>query len=94
MRRNCSQRLFQSVRDLVIVIGQAQARLVIEVHAAGARITGRHEGIVSLTADPDHLVKAPAESHADFAQERDIRDQGRAHALVPEQVGQDRLVGA
>ena len=54
---------------------------------------GGTSGSYPWPADPDDLVEPPAEPLAGVAEQGDVGDQGGAHPLVPEQVGQDRLVG-
>ena len=94
LRRNCSHRAFQKRARVIIFIGEAQPWLILQSHAASARISSRHERIIPLAPDPDNVVKAASIAHAGFPQQGHIRDQSGAHALVAKTVGQDPFVVA
>ena len=78
----------------IILRRQPQPRLVVDPDAPGARVGRRDVGVISRPPDPDDLVEPPPEPVPGLAEQGVVRDQGRADAPAPEQVGEDRLVGA
>ncbi len=77
-----------------IVVGrEPEAGLVGQVDVPDPGIGRRHERIVALPAHPDDVVEPPSVAQSGLAEKRDVRDEGGPDPLVPEQVGQDRLIG-
>ena len=77
----------------IVLRRKAQSRLILQPYMPRAGITGGHERVVALAADPDDVVEPAAIAQARLSKERDVGDERRVHALVPEDVGQDQLVG-
>ena len=75
-----------------IVLGRQRRPARLRGGRPAPGIGRRHQRIVTLAANPDHLVETSAVTQTGLTEEGDVRDQGRADALVPEDVGQDRLI--
>ena len=78
----------------VVVGRKPQTRLVTQLNLPGPGVVGGNQRVISLSAHPEHVVEPAAVAQTGLAQQGNIRDQCGAHALVPEQVGQDQLVAA
>ena len=76
----------------IIFWRQPQPRLLLEPHILGTRVAGNDQRVISLPANPDHIIKPAPISHASLAQEGNIGDEGRANSLIPQKVRQDSLV--
>ena len=59
------------------------SRPIFEPDVPGAGIARGDQRIVSLAADPDHLIEPAAIAQAGLAQQWDVGDERGAHALVP-----------